>query len=95
MFVSLSLNFERFLDKYTLDEFPISLTLLVTPAELEVYHLLNYGHGKKYLSNNMYLLTLLAFYFHQILELTDGAYQACRKKLVSKRFMWGTKEIDT
>ena len=48
----------------------------------------NYGHGKKYLSNNMYLLTLLAFYFHQIFELTDGAYQACRKKLVSKRFMW-------
>ena len=26
----------------------------------------NYGHGKKYLSYNMYLLTLLAFYFHQI-----------------------------
>ena len=36
----------------------------------------------------MYLLTLLAFYFHQIFELTDGAYQACRKKLVSKRYMW-------
>lgn len=48
----------------------------------------NYGHGKKHLSHNMYLLTLLAFYFHQIFELTDGTYQACRKKLVSKRFMW-------
>jgi len=48
----------------------------------------NYGHGKKHLSYNMYLLTLLAFYFHQIFELTDGAYQACRKKLVSKRYMW-------
>jgi len=48
----------------------------------------NYGHGKKHLSHNMYLLTLLAFYFHQIFELTDGAYQACRKKLVSKRYMW-------
>ena len=48
----------------------------------------NYGHGKKHLSYNMYLLTLLAFYFHQIFELTDGAYQACRKKLGSKRFMW-------
>jgi hypothetical protein len=23
----------------------------------------------------MYLLTLLAFYFHQIFELTDGVYQ--------------------
>ena len=48
----------------------------------------NYGHGKKHLSYNMYLLTLLAFYFHQIFELTDGAYQACRKKLGSKRYMW-------
>lgn len=48
----------------------------------------NYGHGEKHLSYNMYLLTLLAFYFHQIFELTDGAYQACRKKLVSKRYMW-------
>jgi len=48
----------------------------------------NYGHGEKHLSYNMYLLTLLAFYFHQILELTDGAYQACRTKLVSKRYMW-------
>lgn len=48
----------------------------------------NYGHGKKHLSYNMYLLTLLAFYFHQIFELTDGVYQACRKKLVSKRYLW-------
>jgi hypothetical protein len=48
----------------------------------------NYGHGKKHLSYNMYLLTLLAFYVHQILELTDGAYQTCRKKLGSKRYMW-------
>jgi len=36
----------------------------------------------------MYLLTLLAFYFHQLFELTDGAYQACRKKLGSKRYLW-------
>ncbi|WP_198264664.1 hypothetical protein [sulfur-oxidizing endosymbiont of Gigantopelta aegis] len=48
----------------------------------------NYGHGKKHLSFNMYLLTLLAFYFHQIFELTDGAYQACRKKFGSKKLMW-------
>ena len=48
----------------------------------------NYGHGQQYLSYNMYLLTLLAFYFHQIFELTDGAYQACRKKYGSKRFLW-------
>lgn len=48
----------------------------------------NYGHGKKHLSYNMYLLTLLAFYFHQIFELTDGAYQACREKHGSKRYLW-------
>ncbi|WP_198263052.1 transposase family protein [sulfur-oxidizing endosymbiont of Gigantopelta aegis] len=48
----------------------------------------NYGHGKKHLSFNMYLLTLLAFYFHQIFELTDGTYQACRKKFGSKKLMW-------
>ena len=48
----------------------------------------NYGHGKKHLSYNMYLLTLLAFYFHQIFELTDGAYQACRIKFGSKKYMW-------
>jgi len=48
----------------------------------------NYGHGKQHLSYNMYLLTLLAFYFHQIFELTDGAYQACRKKAGSKRYLW-------
>ena len=27
----------------------------------------------------MYLLTLLAFTFHQVFELTDGMYQACRE----------------
>lgn len=48
----------------------------------------NYGHGKRHLSYNMYLLTLLAFYFHQIFELTDKAYQACRNKFGSKRNLW-------
>ena len=48
----------------------------------------NYGHGKQHLSFNMYLLTLLAFYFHQVFELTDGAYQAARKKFVSKKSLW-------
>ncbi len=36
----------------------------------------------------MYLLTLLAFYFHQIFELTDDLYQACRVRFGSKRYMW-------
>ena len=48
----------------------------------------NYGHGKKNLSLNFYLLTLLAFFFHQIAELTDNQYQACRKKFGSKRHLW-------
>lgn len=53
------------------------------------YHLEhNYGHGKKNLSYNMYLLTLLAFYFHQIFELTDGVYQACRASFGSKSHLW-------
>jgi hypothetical protein len=55
------------------------------------YHLEhNYGHGSKNLCFNFFLLTLLAFYFHQIFELTDGLYQACRKKFGSKRHMWET-----
>lgn len=48
----------------------------------------NYGHGEKNLSYNMYLLTLLAFFFHQIFELTDGVYQACRKSYGSKQHLW-------
>jgi hypothetical protein len=48
----------------------------------------NYGHGKEYLSDNMYILTLLAFYFHQIFELTDKKYQACRVAYGSKKQLW-------
>ncbi|PHM69736.1 hypothetical protein [Xenorhabdus kozodoii] len=48
----------------------------------------NYGHGQKHLSYNMYLLTLLAFFYHQIFELTDGMYQACRRSYGSKRHLW-------
>lgn len=50
----------------------------------------NFGHGKENLCFNVYLFTLLAFYFHQIFELTDSLYQACRKKFGSKRHMWET-----
>jgi len=48
----------------------------------------NFGHGKQNLSHNMYLLTLLAFFFHQIFELSDPAYQLCRRSLVSKKSLW-------
>ncbi len=50
----------------------------------------NYGHGEKNLCFNFFLLTLLAFFFHQIFELTDKSYQSCRKKFGSKWNMWET-----
>jgi len=50
----------------------------------------NFGHGEKNLCHNFYLLTLLAFFFHQIFELTDRLYQASRVKFGSKRHMWET-----
>lgn len=50
----------------------------------------NYGHGEKHLSFNLYLLTLIAFLFHQIFELTDRLYQSCRKKFGSKIHLWET-----
>ena len=48
----------------------------------------NFGHGEKHLSFNFFLLNLLAFFMHQIFELTDTLYQACRQKLGSKRNLW-------
>ena len=48
----------------------------------------NYGHGEKHLSMNFFLLNLLAFFVHQIFELTDILYQQCRVKFGSKRNLW-------
>lgn len=48
----------------------------------------NYGHGQKNMAFNFYLLTLLAFLIHQIFELTDLQYQACREKFGSKKHLW-------
>lgn len=48
----------------------------------------NYGHGERHLCFNFYLLTLIAFTFHQIFELTDRLYQLCRSAHCSKRHMW-------
>ena len=50
----------------------------------------NYGHGQKNLCFNFLLLTLIAFTFHQMLELADKLFQACRKKFGSKWHMWET-----
>ncbi len=53
------------------------------------YHLThNYGHGEKNLSFNFYQLTVLAFTLHQVSELCDLSYQACRKMAGSKRSLW-------
>jgi hypothetical protein len=48
----------------------------------------NFGHGTRHLSFNFFLLNLLAFFMHQIFELTDTLYQACREKLGSKKNLW-------
>jgi hypothetical protein len=48
----------------------------------------NYGHGKHHLSMNFFLLNLLAFFMHQIFELTDNLYQQCRAKRGSRHALW-------
>jgi hypothetical protein len=48
----------------------------------------NYGHGKANLSFNFFLLNLIAFFMHQIFELTDTLYQKARVKCGSKAFLW-------
>lgn len=48
----------------------------------------NFGHGKQNLAFNFYLLTLIAFFMHQIFELTDKLYEQNRKKFANKRHMW-------
>jgi hypothetical protein len=48
----------------------------------------NYGHGKNNLCFNFLILTLIAFLFQQMLQLTDKLYKECRKEHGSKRHMW-------
>ena len=53
------------------------------------YHLEhNFGHGEKYLSYNLLLFNFLAFFMHQIFELTDCLYQKCRSKFTSRKDYW-------
>nr|CBX27272.1 hypothetical protein N47_I06920 [uncultured Desulfobacterium sp.]CBX28179.1 hypothetical protein N47_G35030 [uncultured Desulfobacterium sp.] len=53
------------------------------------YHLEhNFGHGDKYLSYNLLLFNFLAFFTHQILELSDIIYQKCRAKFTSRQEYW-------
>jgi hypothetical protein len=44
----------------------------------------NFGYGKKHLLMNFFVLNLLAFTIHQILELSDRGYQYCRSKFSSR-----------
>jgi hypothetical protein len=58
------------------------------------YHLEhNFGHGEVNLAFNFFLLNLLAFFIHQILELSDLLYQKCRAKLATKKNFWETIRV--
>jgi len=53
------------------------------------YHLEhNFGHGAQYLSEALFLLNLLAFFFHQIFELVDELYQQARAGFSARREYW-------
>ncbi len=53
------------------------------------YHLEhNFGHGRRYLSEALFLLNLLAFFFHQIFELLDELYQQARARFSARREYW-------
>jgi hypothetical protein len=47
----------------------------------------NYGHGQQTLSMVFYLLNLLAFVTHTILDLGDRLYQTCRAQM-SRKELW-------
>ena len=48
----------------------------------------NYGHGHKNLAYNFFLMNLLAFYMHQIFQLSCGHYQYCRSKFTAYKDFW-------
>ncbi len=48
----------------------------------------NFGHGNNNLSMTFFLLNLLAFFVHQILQLTDQPYQKCRIGFSSRIEFW-------
>jgi len=47
----------------------------------------NYGHGQQTLARVFYLLNLLAYVAHVIIELGDKLYQRCRAQ-ASRRELW-------
>ena len=53
------------------------------------YHLEhNFGHGKNNLSECFFILNLLAFFFHQIFELTDSSYMNARNEFSARVEFW-------
>jgi hypothetical protein len=53
------------------------------------YHLEhNFGHGERYLSEAFFLLNLIAFFVHQILELVDELYQEARAGFSARIEFW-------
>lgn len=53
------------------------------------YHLEhNFGHGERHLAYNLLLFNFLAFFMHQIFELSDLLYQKCRSKFTSRKEFW-------
>jgi len=58
------------------------------------YHIEHsYGHGKQNLSMVFFTLNLLAFYAHQIFELTDRLYQRCRSQFSSRKEYWNSLRV--
>jgi hypothetical protein len=45
----------------------------------------NYGHGKKFLSQLLAVLIILAFLVHTVLDWMDSKYRLLREKLPSRR----------
>ena len=53
------------------------------------YHLThNFGHGKQHLSTLLASLNLLAFLFHNVLDMMDAKYQLIRAKLPSRKMFF-------
>lgn len=57
---------------------------LILLKNLGYYLDYNFGHGKENLSESYFLLNLIAFYFHQIFELTSVEYKDAKNKIISK-----------
>jgi hypothetical protein len=48
----------------------------------------NFGHGQEHASFNFFLFILIAFFMHQILELSDPLFQQCRAKFSARKEYW-------